>query len=446
MVRSPRLEDLELRSLLSSLITPGLGAAPDPAPADVGHVEHLSPVDGSTRQDTSLRSEKTSSPVSRDSTAVGVASAGDSSISPSLVGNDSVGSDPGQTAAAPVVPLVPAATEKPAIRVNTSGTQANPTLAPTGIGLISDFASGPIEDPASAPLVPVAIAPPAYDPSTIGLPGDPAAPNPNDPTTADSTPTPTSVGQSDGGSSSSLLPVVVVNWPDPSGAQGSLILAAPMVAGALDGVRVERGSDGASLLGPNPGADGPGNASGDDHGSANGSGLSPRGGAIPLVTMDLQVRSTSLVVRHDRALRAVGEVGHLRPGELPLAKATPPVGRKPPAAAVTSAHEEQAPTFRAADLLSSCSPYDSGALERAIDRLIEQLGEQRLGLSLSEAASVTDMLPGVIATAAALVLVESIHRRYRADWEHGDGRSETGEDAGFPELPDPRKLWALEER
>jgi hypothetical protein len=162
--------------------------------------------------------------------------------------------------------------------------------------------------------------------------------------------------------------------------------------------------------------------------------------------MDLQVRSTSLVVRHDRALRAVGEVGRPRPGDLPVTKATPPAGRTPPAVAVTSAHEEQAPAFRAADLLSSCSPFDRGTLEQALDRLIEQLGEQRQGLSLSEVARVTDVLPGVIATAAALLLVETIHRRHRADadWERTD--EQTGEDAGFPELPDPRKLWALEER
>jgi hypothetical protein len=120
--------------------------------------------------------------------------------------------------------------------------------------------------------------------------------------------------------------------------------------------------------------------------------------------------------------------------------------RRPLAIAVATARHDAVPECRGADLLSSCSPFNSQAIASAIERLIE-----RLSISHEESSDpgewrFADILPGVAATGAALAVAEAVLRRCRAARGGADEQSEPGEEAGFPGLPGAHKRWALEER
>jgi hypothetical protein len=105
--------------------------------------------------------------------------------------------------------------------------------------------------------------------------------------------------------------------------------------------------------------------------------------------------------------------------------------------------------FRGADVLTSCSPYEWRAIERAIDRFLEQLGGAD-AQAMESLDPIANMIPGVVVVAAALAGAETLRRRIHNEGEAAgagtNANAREDEDSGFPGLPDRRRIWALEER
>jgi hypothetical protein len=103
--------------------------------------------------------------------------------------------------------------------------------------------------------------------------------------------------------------------------------------------------------------------------------------------------------------------------------------------------------LRGADMLASCSPYEQGALERAIDRFLEQLSGSDVRL-VPGLAPISNLIPGAVVVAVALAAVETMRRRARDDGDsaRATNPAEGVEHSGFPGLPARGRIWALEER
>jgi hypothetical protein len=103
--------------------------------------------------------------------------------------------------------------------------------------------------------------------------------------------------------------------------------------------------------------------------------------------------------------------------------------------------------FRGADVLASCSPYERGALERAIDRFLEQLSGPDAGM-LRGMVPASNLVPGVVVVAGALLAMETLRRRTRRDRDDAatDDQAEGVPHSGFPGVPGRRRIWALEDR
>jgi hypothetical protein len=102
--------------------------------------------------------------------------------------------------------------------------------------------------------------------------------------------------------------------------------------------------------------------------------------------------------------------------------------------------------FREADVLASCSPFERGGLERAIDRFLEQLSGSDLSV-LPGLVPSSNMVPGVVVVVGALLAMETLRRRGRNDRDGAgtDNQAEGVEHSGFPGLPGRRRIWLLEE-
>jgi hypothetical protein len=102
--------------------------------------------------------------------------------------------------------------------------------------------------------------------------------------------------------------------------------------------------------------------------------------------------------------------------------------------------------LRGADVLASCSPYDQGALERAIDLFLENLGGSQPH-SLPGVGTITNRISGLAVAALALVAIEVLRRRAQTHEEGADasGTAEELEESEFPGLPRRWRLRVLEE-
>jgi hypothetical protein len=156
----------------------------------------------------------------------------------------------------------------------------------------------------------------------------------------------------------------------------------------------------------------------------------------------------STLVPHEPEIQTAVETGASKNGDQPL---DPKLIRDGGAGGAVAAGgnrrvDTEALRFRGADVLTSCSPYEWSAMERAIDRFLEQLSGSDAS-SLPGLNPVSNLMSEVAVVAAALAAAETLRRRLHKDREAGSagtGAKDVG-DSGFPGLPDRRRIWALEE-
>jgi hypothetical protein len=163
--------------------------------------------------------------------------------------------------------------------------------------------------------------------------------------------------------------------------------------------------------------------------------------------LDTRLTPPRTLVVHDPAIETAGAEVDAKAGARPLGGTLASAG----GAALEIGHdrrlEMESLWMRGADALASCSPYERGALERAVDRFLEQLGGAD-AISLPGQVPVANMIPGAVVVAATLLAIETLRRRARNDRDGsgGGGTAEALEHSGFPGLPARRRIWALEER
>jgi hypothetical protein len=184
-----------------------------------------------------------------------------------------------------------------------------------------------------------------------------------------------------------------------------------------------------------------------DHGSIA-AGLSAIGDSTVAGKLDARSTESGTLVPHDAAIQPAGGEDQAQRGDHPLDRKLAGVGSAALEAARNRRVDTDAFHFRGADALASCSPYEPGVLERAVDRFLEQLGGSD-ATSLPGLLHRSNVIPGVVVAAAALVAMETMRRRSGNDRDEPGGGHKAEEDehsAGFPGLPARRRIWALEER
>jgi hypothetical protein len=162
---------------------------------------------------------------------------------------------------------------------------------------------------------------------------------------------------------------------------------------------------------------------------------------------DPRVIQPGALVANDPAGDIAGEpdrtVKGVRLGDRRLAVA----GRSALEAGSRHRGDTEGPRLRGTDVLASASPFERGALERAIDRFLEQLGGSDAA-ALPGLKPISHLLPAAAVVAAALLAMETV-RRYSHTAGDDANSDDDGDDAdhpGFPGLPDRRRIWALEDR
>jgi hypothetical protein len=94
-------------------------------------------------------------------------------------------------------------------------------------------------------------------------------------------------------------------------------------------------------------------------------------------------------------------------------------------------------------MLASCSPFAQGAIERAIDRFLSELGASETTVhSLPQS---TGLIPAVMFTAGAIAVIETARRRFSSACDLTRGNSDEVLDEALALLPGRRQRWELEE-
>jgi hypothetical protein len=176
-------------------------------------------------------------------------------------------------------------------------------------------------------------------------------------------------------------------------------------------------------------------------------GLSAKGSAS--VAGKLDARSTQLptLIPHDPAIQTARERASPRDGDRPLDHTLVGAGGAAIEAGRDRRTDPEALRLRGADVLTSCSPYDRGVLERAIDRFLEQLNGSG-ATTLPGLGPLSKMIPEVVVVAATLAFLDAMRRRSRNARDEA-GTGDIAEDfphSGFPGLPGRRRVWAPEEQ
>jgi hypothetical protein len=100
--------------------------------------------------------------------------------------------------------------------------------------------------------------------------------------------------------------------------------------------------------------------------------------------------------------------------------------------------------LRGADVQTACSPYDRGAIERAIDAFLGELGGSS-GAPWSTLRPWTEAIPGVIVAAVALGILEKERRRSRNRRDVPKIGSQNDPEAPLPGFPGRRLAWTSED-
>jgi hypothetical protein len=103
----------------------------------------------------------------------------------------------------------------------------------------------------------------------------------------------------------------------------------------------------------------------------------------------------------------------------------------------------EALALRGADVQTVCSPFDRGAIERAIDAFLGELGRSS-GTSLSGIRLWTEAIPGVLVAAVALGILEVERRQSRGRNRPRIGNQNDPE-APLPGFPGRRFAWSMED-
>jgi hypothetical protein len=102
--------------------------------------------------------------------------------------------------------------------------------------------------------------------------------------------------------------------------------------------------------------------------------------------------------------------------------------------------------LRGADVLTACSPYDRGAIERAIDAFLGELGGPS-GTALSGPRLWSEAIPAAIVAGVALGILERERRRSRdrRDVPRIRSQGQNDPEAPLPGFPGRRLAWSLED-
>jgi hypothetical protein len=100
--------------------------------------------------------------------------------------------------------------------------------------------------------------------------------------------------------------------------------------------------------------------------------------------------------------------------------------------------------LRGADVETACSPYDRGAIERAIDAFLGGLGGSS-GSSWSTLRPWSEAIPGVIVAGVALGILEMERRRSLDRRDVASIRSQNDPEAPLPGFPGRRLAWSRED-
>jgi hypothetical protein len=176
-------------------------------------------------------------------------------------------------------------------------------------------------------------------------------------------------------------------------------------------------------------------------------GLSSKGDTAVAGKLDPRSSELRTFLPHDPAIQPSGEQEPLKNGDIPLDRKLAGAGRAALEIGVDRRLDMDALHFRGADALTTCSPYEPGALERAVDRFLEQLGGSD-ATSLPGLLHRSNVIPGVVVATVTLAAMETMRRRSRNEMDaSGSGnKAEEDEHAGFPGLPARRRIWAPEDR
>ncbi|MDR3639573.1 MAG: hypothetical protein P4L84_37575 [Isosphaeraceae bacterium] len=453
--QQPRLEHLEVRSLLSGVTS----YSDDHRPASTG-VEVGAPADSSSESDSLAEQDDLSTPVAStdDGTSQGIAQAGagssashqdDSSrasTQPTPVRSTSDGDD-GQPGSQPDTSDDGASTDddapavvSPPTPVSSSPTGTGSTSTQTGAGSTSTSEPGANDSGSSSGNG-------AITPSA-GSGGETA---------------PTGSSTADGSATSPVTTLASGSRQAGAGPAASLTVSSSTASGFASGASAALPRSGSASQSADASQDtsrdeesivstvdrsGDVTSSTQDQGDHGLIAVGPSANGETSASGRLDPRSTQLptLVLHDPEVHIRDDKDGPSDGDLLL-------GRKIATAtgalhdANTGRHFDwESLRFRGADVLASCSPYEQAVIEQAIDRLLEQVSGSVTTL-LPDLGPASSMIPGVV-VAATLVAVESVRRWSNDDRDQaGEGRdAEDVEDSGFPGLPDRRRIWALEER
>jgi hypothetical protein len=102
--------------------------------------------------------------------------------------------------------------------------------------------------------------------------------------------------------------------------------------------------------------------------------------------------------------------------------------------------------LRGADVLTACSPYDRGAIERAIDAFLGELGGPS-GSALSAPRLWSEAIPAAIVAGVALGILEMERRRSRdrRDVPRLRSQGQNDPEAPLPGFPGRRLAWSTED-
>jgi hypothetical protein len=174
-----------------------------------------------------------------------------------------------------------------------------------------------------------------------------------------------------------------------------------------------------------------------EHGDTSVSSLATRAGAPASGSRDLGTAPVFAVEREAPLPRLPGVLGDTSDAA---------AGRRAALEGLPSSRAAWAETLglRGADVLTACARYDRGAIERAIDAFLGELGRSS-GSSLSALRPWSEAIPGVIVAGVALGILEMERRRSRDRRDVPRLRSQNDPEAPLPGFPGRRLAWSLED-
>lgn len=480
--RCPRVEILELRSLLSAIASADDGLVAPAAEVEDGDSVHsgtiarrddpatttssaakgastqgassvqkhgTQPEDDGTDSSTPPSSGTSRSPISansgEDETDDGTEGSGDDTPPSTGTTGSTSGEDGEDQTPPPVSTQTPTPTPTPTptstpipVSTPTPGTTSTPT--PTAVTTSTG--------PPVAPTVPVAqVATTAVD-SDPDASQDQGASNTSDPDAAP--PTSSIAGADQSQSSPGPSPTVTASTPaavakDIDEASARTVAAGGSSAASASLVTSRVGSDNAgavTIAAPWSNGSSAAAIGVEDQGGISVAGLSAKGvpsGVSPVGTLAIR---TSVTAELDPGSGVLSDLDRSVPGSLPdgptsIEAANSGLAEREPAAG------DQTLLARGADLLASCSPLARGAIEQAIDRFLSQLGASEsvlFGLKPT-----TELIPAVMVTAVAIAVIETARRRFSPSRDGSNRSADPAVDEALALLPGRRQRWDLEE-